>query len=67
MGWAAVVATALALVLAPSARADAPPLPNSMAAIGDSISQAFAVCCWYGDHPGKSWSTGSDADSILSH
>ncbi len=65
--WAAVVALQLALVLAPSARADAPPLPNSMAAIGDSISQAFDVCCWYGDHPGKSWSTGSDGDSILSH
>src|SRR5439155_24201061 len=65
--WAAVVAMPLALVLAPSAGADAPPLPNSMAAIGDSISQAFDVCCWYGDHPGKSWSTGSDGDSILSH
>jgi lysophospholipase L1-like esterase len=48
-------------------RAGEPPLPNSMAAIGDSITQAADVCCWYGDHPGKSWSVGGDADSISSH
>lgn len=53
-----------------TARASAersPALPNSIAAIGDSISQAADVCCFYGDHPGKSWSTGGDADSISSH
>jgi lysophospholipase L1-like esterase len=44
-----------------------PALPNSIAAIGDSISQAADVCCFYGDHPGKSWSIGGDADSISSH
>jgi lysophospholipase L1-like esterase len=39
-----------------------------MAAIGDSITQAVDVCCWYGDHPGKSWSTGDDqGDAIRSH
>ncbi|MGB8382033.1 MAG: SGNH/GDSL hydrolase family protein [Dermatophilaceae bacterium] len=50
------------------ARSGALPLPGNMAAIGDSISQAADVCCWYGDHPGNSWSTGSAAwDGISSH
>jgi lysophospholipase L1-like esterase len=44
------------------------PLPNSMAAVGDSISRATDVCCWYGDHPSHSWSTGGGAyDGITSH
>src|SRR4029450_8987022 len=46
----------------------APPLPASMAAIGDSITRAHDVCCSYGDHPGQSWSTGSTSyDGIASH
>jgi lysophospholipase L1-like esterase len=46
----------------------APPLPSSMAAIGDSITRAYDVCCSYGDHPGQSWSTGSTSyDGIASH
>jgi lysophospholipase L1-like esterase len=46
----------------------APPLPSSMAAIGDSITRAYDVCCSYGDHPGQSWSTGSTSyDGISSH
>jgi lysophospholipase L1-like esterase len=46
----------------------APPLPSSMAAIGDSITRAYDVCCAYGDHPGQSWSTGSTSyDGIASH
>jgi lysophospholipase L1-like esterase len=46
----------------------APPLPASMAAIGDSITRAYDVCCAYGDHPGQSWSTGSTSyDGITSH
>src|SRR4029450_3722105 len=45
----------------------APPLPSSMAAIGDSITRAYDVCCSYGDHPGQSWSTGSTSyDGIAS-
>jgi lysophospholipase L1-like esterase len=45
-----------------------PPLPSSMAAIGDSITRAYDVCCSYGDHPGQSWSTGSTSDDgIASH
>jgi lysophospholipase L1-like esterase len=46
----------------------APPPPSSMAAIGDSITRAYDVCCYYGDHPGQSWSTGSTSyDGIASH
>jgi lysophospholipase L1-like esterase len=63
----AVTAVAVALLAAP-ARAAAPPLPNSMAALGDSITRAFDVCCYYGDHPSNSWATGgSSLDSIKSH
>jgi lysophospholipase L1-like esterase len=41
--------------------------PNSIAALGDSITRAFDVCCWYGDHPGQSWSTGgSTSDGVTS-
>jgi lysophospholipase L1-like esterase len=58
---------AAALVLAPTA-SPAPPLPNSIAGIGDSITRAADVCCWYGDHPAQSWSTGGGAfDGIRSH
>src|SRR5215207_1670516 len=46
----------------------APPLPSSMAGIGDSITRAYDVCCYYGDHPGQSWSTGyTSYDGIASH
>jgi lysophospholipase L1-like esterase len=46
----------------------AAPLPDSMAAIGDSITRAYDVCCSYGDHPGQSWSTGATSyDGIASH
>jgi lysophospholipase L1-like esterase len=67
-----IVISALAVVLAglvaQPARAEAPPLPTSMAAIGDSITRAYDVCCSYGDHPGQSWSTGSTSyDGIASH
>jgi lysophospholipase L1-like esterase len=63
----AVTLIAIGLPATP-ARAAIPPLPNSIAALGDSISRAFDVCCWYGDHPGNSWATGgSGPDSIQSH
>jgi lysophospholipase L1-like esterase len=56
-----------AAVLAPAASA-APPLPTSIASIGDSITRATDVCCWYGDHPAQSWSTGGGSfDGIRSH
>jgi len=55
------------LALAPAA-SPSPPLPNSIAGIGDSITRAADVCCWYGDHPRQSWSTGGGAfDGISSH
>ena len=43
--------------LSPSASAE-PALPDSIAAIGDSITRATNACCFYGDHPSQSWSTG---------
>jgi lysophospholipase L1-like esterase len=60
------------LIVAPSATASAQTattkLPNSIAAIGDSVTQAADVCCWYGDHPANSWSTGNAGwDGISSH
>src|SRR5829696_8220836 len=62
-----VLAVVLAGLVAQPAWA-APPLPASMAAIGDSITRAYDVCCSYGDHPGQSWSTGSTSyDGIASH
>jgi lysophospholipase L1-like esterase len=62
----AVAVVAAGLVAQPAWAA--PPLPSSMAAIGDSITRAYDVCCSYGDHPGQSWSTGSTSyDGISSH
>lgn len=59
-------ATAI-LIAAPAASA-APALPSSIAGIGDSITRATDVCCWYGDHPAQSWTTGGGAfDGIRSH
>jgi lysophospholipase L1-like esterase len=53
---------------ASTAAAAAPPLPDSMAAIGDSITQAVDVCCFYRSWPGHSWSTGYvPFDGIASH
>jgi lysophospholipase L1-like esterase len=49
-------------------RAVAPALPDSMAAIGDSITQAVDVCCFYGNWPSHSWATGAAVlDGIASH
>jgi lysophospholipase L1-like esterase len=66
-----VLAIVLPLVgfLAAPARAGASvPYPSSMAALGDSITRAADVCCWYGDHPSHSWSTGgASGDGISSH
>jgi lysophospholipase L1-like esterase len=63
----ATVATA-GSALAARATAPAPPLPDSMAAIGDSITQAVDVCCFYGNWPSHSWSTGyAPLDGMASH
>jgi lysophospholipase L1-like esterase len=70
LGIALVLATAGTATSATAASAPtaAPPLPDSMAAIGDSITQAVDVCCFLGDWPGHSWSTGNaPLDGIASH
>jgi lysophospholipase L1-like esterase len=55
-------------LLAPVSAAATPALPTSMAALGDSITRAYDVCCSYRDHPGQSWSTGGTwYDGISSH
>ncbi len=65
---ALVIATSLAAPHLASAQTSNPPPPKRMAAIGDSITQAADVCCWYGDHPVNSWSTGGAGwDGISSH
>jgi lysophospholipase L1-like esterase len=62
---AALVGAALGTT---AAHATTVPLPNSIAAIGDSISQAYDVCCSYADHPADSWTTGySTTDGVNSH
>ena len=77
-GVALVLASLAAAVPAAAAPAPAvvpavlaaatPPLPDSMAAIGDSITQAVDVCCFYGNWPSHSWSTGAAVlDGIASH
>ena len=65
---AAALATTVLAGIAPAATASAAPAyPSSMAALGDSITRAYDVCCSYADHPEKSWSTGSASDTITSH
>jgi lysophospholipase L1-like esterase len=52
----------------PAAGDTTPRPPSSMAAIGDSMTRAADACCWYGDHPANSWSTGDAGwDGVLSH
>jgi len=60
------LALLLSLLMAPAANA-ATTLPNSMAALGDSITRAANVAFWYGDHPADSWSTGNNSyDGVYS-
>ena len=61
------VALVAVLAAAPAAVATPGP-PSSIASLGDSITRATDVCCWYGDHPRHSWSTGgAPFDGIRSH
>jgi lysophospholipase L1-like esterase len=63
-----LVAGMIVGLLGPVSAAAVPALPNSMAALGDSITRAYDVCCSYSDHPGQSWSTGGSwYDGISSH
>jgi lysophospholipase L1-like esterase len=67
----AALLSLLFLAITPAVAAgesSAPRPPSRMAAMGDSITQAFDVCCWYGNHPSNSWSTGGASwDGITSH
>ena len=60
-----VLALPLALLLcmwtSPAAEA-ATSLPGSIASVGDSITRAYDVCCWYGDHAEDPWSTGGQPE-----
>jgi lysophospholipase L1-like esterase len=61
-------ATMLLTGLAGPAAAEEPPLPDRIASIGDSISQATDVCCFYGNWPGQAWSTGGSSwGGVTSH
>ncbi|WP_248960708.1 SGNH/GDSL hydrolase family protein [Sphaerisporangium perillae] len=65
-----VLLAAVACILLPflpaSAVADAAPVPDSMASMGDSITRGFNACGFYVDCPSRSWSTGSSS-SVNSH
>lgn len=62
-----LAAVALLLALAPTTRADAvPPIPSSMASLGDSITRAFNANGWFIEYPARSWSTG-DNSTVNSH
>jgi lysophospholipase L1-like esterase len=65
----ALLTSALLSGLLPAAvaAADPPPLPSSMAAVGDSITQAASTGGSLGaDYPQNSWSTGTNA-AVNSH
>jgi lysophospholipase L1-like esterase len=66
--WLAALVTAAVLVgLVPTVAAATPPLPASMAAVGDSITQAASSGGSLGtDYPQNSWSTGTNT-SVNSH
>jgi lysophospholipase L1-like esterase len=56
----------LALTALVSTAAAAPPVPSSMASLGDSITRAFNACGWFADCTSRSWSTGN-ASTVTSH
>jgi lysophospholipase L1-like esterase len=63
---AAAAVTVVAGCTGPRASSDstgsAPPRPRAMAALGDSITRAFAACDRGGDCVESSWATGTDRD-----
>lgn len=64
---AALVAAAVLIGLVPTVAAATPPLPASIAAVGDSITQAASSGGSLGaDYPQNSWSTGTNS-SVNSH
>jgi lysophospholipase L1-like esterase len=66
-GGRALLGALLLVAIVQSPVAAAPPLPNSMAATGDSITRAYNTGFWpFTDNPAGSWSTGTTA-SVNSH
>jgi lysophospholipase L1-like esterase len=63
---AAACALALTAGVGHAATATSEPVPNSMAALGDSITRAFSACGEVADCPKDSWSTGA-SHAIDSH
>jgi lysophospholipase L1-like esterase len=61
-----LAAVALLLTLAPSPARAVPPIPSSMASLGDSITRAFNANGWFVEYPGRSFSTG-DNSTVNSH
>ncbi|WP_405142109.1 GDSL-type esterase/lipase family protein [Sphaerisporangium sp. NBC_01403] len=62
-----VLLAAVAFTSVPAtAMAAAPPVPGTMASMGDSITRGFNACGFYVDCPSRSWSTGSYT-SVKSH
>ena len=67
-GVLVAVALLATLGVATPAAGQSPPPPRRMAAIGDSITTATNVCCFYGNRPRHSWSIGWDPnDPVRSH
>ncbi len=59
---ALIILASVSIMLGPlpaSARSTAPPVPSSMASLGDSITRAFNACGFFADCPARSWSTGT--------
>lgn len=61
-----LAAVALLFTLAPTPARALPPIPSSMASLGDSITRGFNANGWFVDHPSRSFSTG-DNSTVNSH
>ncbi|MDQ1446742.1 MAG: hypothetical protein QOI20_3206 [Acidimicrobiaceae bacterium] len=66
LGGLAAVITLVGVLALPSPAGAVPPIPNSMASLGDSITRGFNACGWFADCTARSWSTG-DYASVNSH
>jgi lysophospholipase L1-like esterase len=49
-----------------AAAAEAPAYPDSISALGDSITRGFNAAGWFSDWPSRSWSTGTNT-AVASH
>ncbi|MEV4089921.1 SGNH/GDSL hydrolase family protein [Nonomuraea fuscirosea] len=66
LGPALAAAVVLTASVPAHAAAPAEPVPEIMAALGDSISAGFNACGWYVSCTARSWSTGDHA-AVSSH